>query len=336
VLKLFKPKRDSLLGIDINSSAVKILEISGLGDEPCVEAYGLESLPRHVLDGNKLKDINAVSACIEHLLHRCKLTSKQVALAVPDSSVITKIIHIHNGLTCNEMEEIIVLEAEKYIPYPIAEINLDFKILGPSPLNTSLLDVLIVASRSENINTRVEAVTRAGLQVRYVDVESYAVERVAQQILKKIKGHNQIIAIIDIGHHYLNLFVVHRGRLVFTKVDQLVEQPFIESKVIHSKKTNVEEVLAPFKDRVLLQIKRTLQFFYTSTQHRHVDHILLAGELVRYLDLITNIQTQLKVETSIVNLLVSIPVNPQINLEQITYEAPAFIIAFGLALRHAE
>jgi type IV pilus assembly protein PilM len=182
VLKLLKPKHRSILGIDISSSAVKILEISGSGEDICVEGYGREEIPASALEGNMIKDVDVVANCIKKLVERLRFTSKNVALAVPDSAVISKVVQINEGLTDLEMEELVVIEADKYIPYPIDEINLDFEVLGHSAKSSSLLDVLIVASRAENVNTRVEAAHRAGLEPKIVDVESYAVERSVQQI----------------------------------------------------------------------------------------------------------------------------------------------------------
>lgn len=351
VLKLFKPKHRSILGIDISSSTVKILELSGSGEHLSIDGYGREVLPPNAIDGNLIKDIDAVAACIKRVLDKAQLTSKLVALAVPDSAVISKVVQINDGLNDSEMEELVIIEADKYIPYPIDEISIDFDILGHSAKNSGMLDVLIVASRAENVNSRVEAIKRAGLEARIVDVESYAVERAIQQLAKDLPaaGQDKIIAVIDLGAHYTHLFVLHGMQLIFSREEKFGGNQLIEAIAEHYKLSYEQalkmkeqgsfpddynsEVLEPFKELVLLQIKRTLQFFYSTSQHGFVDHILLAGGLAREYGLAQTIQEQINITTVIANPLSYMALGKKVNLDAINRDAPSLIVACGLALR---
>lgn len=353
MLKLFKPKPRSILGIDISSSSIKILEISGSEDTLCVEGYGSGVLPPNSLDGNVIKDIDAVAACIKNVIEKAKLSCKRVALAVPDSAVISKIVQINDGLSDQEMEELIVIEADKYIPYPIDEINLDFEIQGHSSKNATMLDILIVASRAENVNSRTEVATKAGLEPQVVDVESYAVERAAQLLAKELPsgGQDKVIAIIDIGANFSHLFVLSGMKIVFSREEKFGGMQLVEAIAEHyemtieqaakaskDKSTLPEDyeaaVLEPFKEMILLQIKRTLQFFYSTSQHGYVDHILLAGGVARQPGLAALIQEQLAVTTAVANPLASMSMGPKVNLEAINNDAPALMVACGLALRN--
>lgn len=354
VLKLFRPKQRSILGIDITSSSVKILQISNTGDQLCLEAYGRDYLPSDAIDGNVIKDVHAVSSCINKIIHKSHLTCTQVALAVPDSLVISKVVQMNDGLNEQEMEELVILEADKYIPYPIDEINIDFQILGHSSKNAAMLDVIVVASRAENVNNRVEAVTRAGLEVKIVDVESYAVERAAQLLAPALPagGQDKVIAIVDIGAKYTHLFILHGMQLIFSREEayggiQLIDaiadrykittEQAIEGLEHSSLPEDYEkEVLEPFKQMILLQIKRTLQFFYSSSQHGYVDHIILAGGLARQPGLVALIQEQLGTTATIANPFSSMTIGKMVNLETINRDAPALLVACGLALRHIE
>nr|WP_267313902.1 type IV pilus assembly protein PilM [Legionella antarctica] len=331
---------------------MKILEISSSGDGVCVESYGRELLPLNALDGNVIKDIEAVSNCIKKLIVNARLTCKKVALAVPDSAVISKVVQINDGLNNEEMEELIAIEADKYIPYPIDEINLDFEILGHSAKNSAMLDVLIVASRAENVNSRVEAVNRAGLTATIVDVESYAVERAAQQLAMPAGGQDKIVAIIDIGARFSHLFVLHGMKLVFSREEkfgsiqlvdaiaehyQMTQQQVIEAQAQRTLPDDYDsEVLEPFKETLLLQVKRTLQFFYSTSQDGFVDHILLAGGLARQPDLATLIQEQLGVSTTVANPLSHMSFSEKIDIAAVTQDAPSLMVACGLALRNME
>ncbi len=282
------------------------------------------------------------------------MSAKQAAVAVPDSAVITKVVQVNDALSEQEMEELVIIEADKYIPYPIDEINLDFEIQGHSAKNAALLDVLIVASRAENVNSRVEAITRAGLEAKVVDVESYTVERVAQLFTKDLPagGQDKIVPIIDIGANYTHLFVLNNMKLIFSREEKFGEMQLIESIAQHynmsieeawaAKKENKlpddyeQEILEPFKEMVLLQIKRTLQFFYSTSQHSFVDHILLAGGIARQAGLAQLIQEQLNVPATVVNPLSTMSFGKNINREELDEDAPSLMVACGLALRNID
>ncbi|MDI1351724.1 MAG: type IV pilus assembly protein PilM, partial [bacterium] len=247
---------------------------------------------------------------------------------------------------------LVVIEADKYIPYPIDEINLDFEILGPSPKNSAMLDILIVASRSENVNNRIEVINRAGLEPRIVDVESYAVERAAQLLANDLpaQGRDKIVAIIDIGANYTHLFVLNGMKLIFSREEKFGGSQLTNAIAEYYNITPAQawaaknegklpadyevKVLEPFKELVLLQIRRTLQFFYSTSQHGFVDHILLAGGVARQQGLAAHIQEQLGVTTTIANPLLSMTFSKNVNLKAINEDAPTLIVACGLALRN--
>lgn len=351
MLQLFQPKHRSILGIDITSMAVKVLEISGQNDSLIIENYGREVLPAHAMEGNTIKDIDAVSQCIKKVIDRLNTSCTQAALAVPDSSIISKIIQINEGLSDAEMEELIVTEADKYIPYPIDEINLDFEILGHSEKNPNMLDILIVASRAENVNQRVETATRAGLNAVVIDVESYAVERAAQLLAKDLPafGQDKTIAIIDIGACYTHLFVLHRMKLVYSREEKFGGKQLIDSISEHYNMTLEQavlakesaglpadyekEVLEPFKEDILLQIKRTLQFFYSTNQDGDVDHILLSGGLATLPGLLDLVHERLGLGTTIANPFLYMTPGKMVHLDSLNHDAPSLLVACGLALR---
>lgn len=354
LFKLAQPKYRSILGIDISPAAVTILEISRNRESFCVERYGRESLPSHALEGNTIKDVNAIAACIRNLWIELKTNCKQVVIAVPDAAIISKVIQLRDGLHDEDIEELVAIEADKYIPYPIDEINLDFEILGHSEKNTSLLDVLLVASRTENVNTRVEALARAGLDVVVVDVESYAVARAAQWLaldLPKIE-QNKTIAIIDVGAQCTHLFVLHDLRLIYSREEQFGGIQLIEAIAEHYKMTVEQAMVAKekgqlpdaysftcltsFHDNLLTQIKRTLQFFYSTNHVEDVDLILLAGDFARFPGLANLMQEKLGVSVTVANPFSHMFLGQMVHLDALNHDAPSLIVACGLALRNIQ
>lgn len=353
IFNVFQSKPRPMLGIDITSTAVKILELSGTADRPVIECYGREVFPPNVMDGHVIKDIDAVAHCIKKLVSHLHTTCTAGVLAVPDAAVISKVIQINSHLNHQEIEEMIVTEVDKYIPYPIDEINLDFTIMGHAEKNPALFNVLVVASRAEDVNNRVEAVIRAGLDALVVDVESYAVERVAQWLAKDFPVFRQdkIIAIIDLGASYTRLFVLNAMKLIYSREEKFGGTQLIKSIAERYEMTEnhaafardqrqlpsdyESEVLAPFQENILLQIKRALQFFYSMGQEVFVNHIFLAGGLARLPGLVTLIQENLDVTATIANPLSFMSPGKKIQLDLIQ-DTPAFMVACGLALRNIE
>ena len=354
MLKLFRPKCNAILGVDISSYAVKIIELSGSGDAFCVEGYGYELLPKDAVQGTLINDIDAVAQCIKKVIFKAQLRSKYVVLAVPDSAVMSKLMQIDAGLTEQEIEELVVIEADKSIPYPIDELNLDFEIQGYSAENDSLLDILVVASRAENVSRRVAALAKAGLEVTIVDVESYAVERAAQLLAKTLPelGQGKVIPIVDIGANYTHLFVLNSMKLIFSREEQFGGMQLIDAiaerytlsrnQAITANAENrlpqdfESAVLRPFNELVVRQVKRSLQFFYSASPHAFVDHVLLAGGLARQLGLAQLIHYELKVPTSIANPFFDMSCKNSRLTKTLNQAAPSLMLACGLALRRGK
>lgn len=350
-----KPKQQSLLGIDISSSSIKILQLSTKGDgRYCVEGYGMLTLPDKAIEGSLLKDISVVSDSIRTVVSMSHLTSKQAAISVPDSLAISKIIQISEGLSENDIEELVVIEADKYIPYPIDEVNIDFSVIGPSAKNSALEDVLIVASRAEIVNARVEALRLAGIETKIVDVDSFVVERVAQLFKSGLPagGENKVIAIIDIGGKYSHLYVLQNMKVIYSRDEEFGGNQLVDAIVQHYDMTPdaavdalnqktlpegaLELVLQPFYENLYVQVKRALQFFFSTSRFSFVDHVVLMGGIAKQEGIAQLLEENLNVPTSIGNPLVSMSFAPTVDKESVLRESPTLMIACGLALRHIE
>ncbi|MCC5790995.1 MAG: type IV pilus assembly protein PilM [Legionellaceae bacterium] len=354
VLKCLHGKKSALLGIDISSQSIKLLAIVREAGRYQVTSYAQAMLPAEAIEGNTIKDATAIGDCLRNLLSQHKILNKEVALAVPDSAVISNVIQMHDGLNDAELEELILLEADKYIPYSLDEINIDFEILGHSAQNSATIDVLIVASRSQNVNTRVEAVRKAGLTTKIVDVESFAMERAVELFQADLpaRGQDKIIAVIDIGAQFTHLFVLEGMRIIFSREDefgglqltQAISQHYQlawDKALLLQKEQNYPEdyrveVLEPFTESLLLHIKRMLQFFYSSNHHRDVDQILLAGGVARLPNLDKRVSDDVGVPARIANPFVYMNIDKRIDAEQLHVMAPSLMVACGLALRHME
>lgn len=349
MLSFQRKQNKSLVGIDISSTSVKLLELSIRDGRYWIESYGILPLPPHAVVEKNIADAEGVGDTIDRLINLTNPRSNGAAAAVASSAVITKIIDMDADLNDDERETQIRIDAEQYIPYPLDEVSLDFEVIGISPTNPSQVSVLLVASRTENVEMRSEALELAGLVPRVIDVESYAVERAFSLIADSLPGTPEIVAIFDIGHSMTTLSVLKDEKIIYTREQlfggkQLTEDIQRRYGLSYDeagrakKEGNLPddyepEVLAPFIDNIVQQAARSLQFFYSSTQFNDVDHILLAGGNANIPGLTRLLQEKLGHRVSIANPFVQMGFAHQIDANQIENDAPSLMIACGLALR---
>ena len=348
---LFKQKQPVVLGLDISSTAIKLLELSQSGDRLRVESYAVEPLPANSVIEKNIADVEAVGDAIKRAVKRSASRTKLAAVAVAGSAVITKIIAMPAALTEDEMEQQIELEADQYIPYPLEEVNLDFEVIGPSENDPERIDVLLAASRSENVDIRIAAIELAGLKAKIVDVEAYAIENAFSLLIPQLpeQGIDQTIAIIDIGATMTTLNVMHDRKTIYTREQvfggkQLTEEiqrryglSYEEAGMAKRQgglpDNYVPEVLEPFKDAMTQQVSRSLQFFYGSSQYNNVDHIVLAGGSAMIPGIDEMIANKLGVHTSVANPFTNMTLASRVKAQSLSNDAPALMIAAGLAMR---
>lgn len=206
MLGLFKKKANTLLGIDISSTSVKLIELSRSGSRYKVEAYAVEPLPLNAIVEKNIAELDLVGQAIAKLIVKARTNAKQVAVAVSGSAVITKTIEMEAGLSDDELENQLKIEADQYIPYPLEEVAIDFEVQGPAPRSNDRVNVLLAACRKENVEVREAALALAGLTAKIVEIEAYALER-AYGLLAEQLGDGEedlTVAIVDIGGVFSN------------------------------------------------------------------------------------------------------------------------------------
>ena len=350
-MSLLKQKKPAMLGLDISSTTVKLLELSMSNGHYKVESMAIEPLPDDAVSEKNIQDPEAVGECIQKAVKKSGTKVKNAAVAVAGSAVITKIITMPANLNDSQLESQIQMEADQYIPYPLEEINLDFEVIGPTRDNPETVDVLLAASRSENIEMRTSALELGGLKPKIVDVEAYAIENASSLIAAQIEEgeDNRIIAIIDIGATMTSLNVIEDSNLIYTREQsfggkQLTEEIMRRYGLSYEeagrlKKSGglpdnyIPEVLEPFKETIAQQVGRFLQFFYTSGQHSSVSLIALAGGCAAIPGIDELIESQLETRTVIANPFANMSLSPKVNPQSLSNDAPSLMIACGLAMR---
>jgi type IV pilus assembly protein PilM len=334
----------------VSSTTVKLLELSFTGDRYRVESYAVSSLPQDAVIEKNVNDVDGVANAIRSVVAQSRTKLKTVAAAVAGSSVITKLIDMPQGLSEDEMETQLTLEADQYIPYPLEEVSIDFEVQGPSPERDNMVEVLLAACRRETIDTRVEAIESAELIPRIMDVEAYAMERAFSLIRHQLDLEEEsTVAVVDIGATMTTLSVLNNGQTIYTR-EQLFGGKQLTDEIMRRYGLPLEEaglakkqgglpddyepeVLEPFKDAVVQQVARSLQFFFSSSQYNDVDYIILAGGVSSMEGLAELVQEKLGTPATVANPFANMSVSPKVNAVALSSDAPAMMIACGLALR---
>jgi type IV pilus assembly protein PilM len=351
-LSIFNPKARSLIGLDISSSAVKMVELGSDGKSGYrVERYAVEVLPRDAVADGNIVNLEAAAEAVRRAWKRLATSTRSVAIALPTSHVITKKIIVAAGLREQELELQVESEANQYIPFALEEVNLDFQIAGPAPSSPDEIEVLIAASRKEKVEDRVAVVESAGLKAVVMDVESYAALAAFDLISRQLPegGKGQIVALVDIGANVMSLTVLRDGQQLYGReqafggnqltqdVARLFGMTFEEAET-EKRRNNLpdnyeSEVLQPFVESMALEVSRALQFFFTSTQFSQVSHIVLSGGCAVLPGADEAVASRTQINTVVANPFADMLLSERVKAKNLLQDAPSLVVACGLALR---
>ena len=347
----FKKKSVPLLGIDISATAIKLVELSRSGSRYRVESYSVEPLPANSVVEKNISDPEAVGEAIGRAVKKSGTKTRTAAAAVAGSAVITKIISMPAALTEDEMEGQIQVEADQYIPFPLDEVSMDFEVIGPSEDNPEQVDVLLAASRSDNVDVKVAALEVGGLIPKIIDIEAFALENTVGMMNQELFGgdEGQIIAVADVGSAITTFCVLERSKIVYSREQtfggaQLTEEiqrryglSYEEAGLAKKQgglPENYEpEVLEPFKESMAQQISRAQQFFFSSSQIANIDHLILAGGCASITGIAEVVESHVGVPTIMANPFSNMTIASRVAANALNNDAPAMMVACGLALR---
>ncbi|MEO8137798.1 MAG: type IV pilus assembly protein PilM, partial [Betaproteobacteria bacterium] len=291
-MSLFAAKVPALIGIDVSSTAVKLLQLAQTGGRYRVEHYAVEPLPPNAVVEKNIVEVEAVGEAIRRAVTRSGAKSRFAAGAVAGSAVITKVIPMPADLSEDDMEAQIQLEANQYVPYPIEEVSLDFEVIGPVKENPDMVNVLLAASRTENVDLRVAALDLGGVTSKVMDVEAFAMENAFQLIVDQLSvSKDSVIAIVDVGATMTTLIVLRNQRTIYSR-EQVFGGKQLTDEVMRRYGLSYEEaglakrqgglpesyeieVLEPFKEAMVQQISRLLQFFFAGSEYSKVEQVVL-------------------------------------------------------------
>ncbi len=341
-----------MLGLDISSSSVKLVELSrGKAGNLVLDRCAIEPLERGWITDGNVEKFDEVAEAVRRLVKKSGTRTRQVAMALPASAVITKKIILPGGLTESELEIQVESEANQYIPFSLDEVSLDFCVVGPSATSSGDVEVLIAASRKEKVQDRQGLAEAAGLKPIVVDVESYASRLATVRLIENLpnKGVDIIVALFEVGTLTTSMQVIKNDEVLYER-DQafggaqltqlIVRQYGFSPEEAESKKCSGDlpedyesGVLKPFVESMAQEIGRALQFFFTSTPHHKVDYVMLAGGSSALAGLTESVTRHTTFASMRVDPFEGMTIGENVREKKMRREAASYLTSCGLALR---
>ena len=342
----------SLIGLDINSSGAKLVELGQTASgEYIVERFASENFEKGWINDGTIEKFDEVAEAVQRLVQRSGTRTKQVAMAMPQSAVITKKIVLPGGLTEEEMELQVEAEAHQYIPFPLDDVSLDFCVIGPSTEQVGDVEVMLAASRKDRIQDRQGLAESAGLKLVVLDIESNASRLAMSRVVETLpnQGRDVLVALFEIGADSTSLKVLRDDDILYDR-DQTFGSAQLTQLIVRQYGLTFDEaeqrrangdlpedyestLLAPFIDSLAQEIGRALQYFFTSTPHHKVHYVMLSGNSATLPGLKERVTEFTGFATQIVSPFNGMRIGSAVRESKLRREAPSYLIACGLAMR---
>jgi len=349
---LFGQGNPPLVGIDISTSCVRLVELAhGAKGELRLERYATEPLPRNAVTDGNIENMDQVVDVVRRVWKKSGTRAKLAALGMPPASVITKKIILPAGLSEDQLEVQVESEASQYIPFALDEVSLDFDVIGPAANSADDIEVMLAASRREKVEDRVAIAEASGLKATVMDIESYAARAALDRVIVQLPegGAGQVVALFQIGAQVTHISVMLDGVTVYER-----EQPFggnaLTQDIVRSYGLSFDEaearkksgdlpdnyntdLLMPFLESAALEVTRAIQFFYTSTPYTRVDQLFLAGGCALIPGLLELVASRTRISSAVISPFKGMQLGSSVRESQLRLDAPAYLVACGLALR---
>ncbi|TAK77433.1 MAG: pilus assembly protein PilM [Aquabacterium sp.] len=341
-----------MIGLDISSSSVKLVELSESGNgEYVLERFASEPFEKGWIADGQIEKFDEVAEAVRKVVTKSGTRTKHVAMAMPQSAVITKKIMLPAGLREEELELQVETEANQYIPFSLDEVSLDFCVIGPSPTSVGDVEVLIAASRKDRVQDRQGLAEAAGLKPLILDIESHASRLAMGRLIFNLPGEGKdaLVALFEIGAETTSLKVLRDNELLYDRdqafggaqLTQLISRQYgfsFEEAELKKMSGDLPEdyqssILNPFVDSLSQEIGRALQYFFTSTPHHKVHYIMLAGGTAALPGLKERVTELTGFASMIVNPFEGMKLGSAVRESKLRREASSYLTACGLAMR---
>lgn len=345
-------KAKPLVGIDVGSSAIKMVQVREARNGYVLERFGVRSLePELIVDG-AIMDAGPIVDAIKGLAAECRIKTKDVALSVAGHSVIIKRVKL-SPMSEDELEEMIKWEAAQYIPFDINEVNLDFAILGEphGDEGQGEMNVALVAVKKDKLAAYTSLIMDAGLRPVVVDVDAFTLENMYG--LNYDVNMNEVVGLVNVGASVINLNILAGGAFAFTRdisiggnryTEMIQKELNISYTAAEAAKRGqqnreadagaVDAIIATVNNEVATEVSRSLDYFRTTTTHDRVDKLMLSGGGAMIKGLTDALTERCQVPLELANPFRRIEIDKKtVNLEQLKESALQAAVGVGLAIR---
>ena len=347
---MFTSKKD-IVGIDVGSSAVKIVSLHESRGTFQLQGIGIMPLNPETIVDNTIMDSTAIVDAILSLLGSLKIKSKRVATSVSGHSVIIRKISLPI-MTDSELESSIQWEAEQYIPFDISEVNIDFQILGPDPADPSQMNVMLVAAKKDFVDDHTALFTESGLEPVVMDIDCFAVENMFDYNYGFVD--DEVVALIDLGASATSVSVLRGDASVFTRDIQtggnlLSEElqkrlglssgdaeraKLGERNIADVDPDSIDEVLTEAIDNLAQEVQRSLDFFAATSSDDRISKAYLTGGVSNSVKVREALEERLGIPAERVDPFRNVKIkDKEFDAEYLDAIGPMFSVAAGLAMR---
>jgi type IV pilus assembly protein PilM len=340
-----------LVGLDLGSSAVKLVELKERKGEYHLQRLGVELLsPEAIVDGS-IMDSSLVVDAILKLNEQTRVKNTHYATSLSGHSVIIKKIQVP-GMSQDELADSIQWEAEQYIPFDINDVRLDYVVLGGGEMGAGdQMEVLLVAVKRDKVNDYTSVISQTGKTPALVDVDAFAIQN-AYEVNYEVDPL-KTVALINMGAGVTNINVIARGSTVFWRDitfggNQFTEElqrelnlSFEQAELLkrgesvgsHSP-ADVRPVLDGVSAEMASEIQKTFDFYSATSSEGPVDELVLSGGCALTPNLQQVLRDRFQIPVELMNPLRRIHYrDSDFDSAWLESIAPMLAVAVGLAVR---
>jgi len=345
---MFLSMKKDIIGIDIGSSSVKLVQVKEQKGTFVLQNVGILPLPLEAIVDNTLMDSSSIVEAIKKLLKSLNIRAKDAACSVSGNSVIIRKISLP-AMPPEELEDQIHWEAEQYIPFDINDVNIDFQILASDQNDPSKMEVLLVASKKEIINDYLAVFNEAGINLAVVDVDSFAIQNAFE--LNYDIGSENVVALINIGASIMNLNIVKNDISLFTRdvqmggnlyTEEIQKQFSVSNEEAErmkisgdsSDQSKLKDTISRVNETLAMEMRRSLDFYNTTAGEGKINNVFISGGGAKTPMLVEAVQQRLGLPVEILNPFLNIKFNEkEFDQDYLNEIGPLVTVAVGLATR---
>jgi len=347
---MFLGRKKNVIGLDIGSSSIKVVELVEGKSGFKLQNLGISPLPPEAIVDGALMDSVTIIDTIRELLSTSKVKTKDVVTSVSGHSVIVKKISLP-FMTEAELEESIRWEAERYVPFDINDVNIDFQIFGSNPENPEVMDVVLVAAKKDIINDYVSVIMEAGLNPVIIDIDAFALENMLE--INYEIGKDDVVAIANVGASTTNINILKNNLSRFTRdvfkggnqiTEDIQRQLHVDydeaekikvgSKLDVASRSLVQNLLKTASESLAVEIRNSLDFFQSTTTYEKVGKLYLSGGGSKIKDFDLILQEETGIPVDVVNPFNKVEYSEKnFDMEYLKEIGPMMAVGVGLATR---